>query len=444
MIKKQEWILSKLQENDFDTQKVYSLYKDIKKHIPSYPRSTFERDVRRIKNKYAIPVSNKINETEYEMVEKGNEAELTIKTPSIKTLEELISYCNIDLNIWSIDRHIINKWDMGSKNLDGTTSTTPLFQVKAFLSKKIADKQKIPVIAPLNISFNNLSTSISRKVKSNKTTLIFGDAQIGFHKDLRTGKLLPYHDRKSLDLVQQINKDTQPNEILIIGDMLDCPEASDKFIKKPEYYFTFQPAIIEFAYFLSKLRYNNPKANITYMLGNHEQRVRNSIINNLIYAYDLRKFNSDIPIMSFKNLLDIEKLRINIMEDYPNSEYWINDNLKAIHGEFTSIKKELDVSKVSTIMGHLHRVEELSKTTKERYGNTVIRVASIGCLCDVTGKVPGSSSRPNWQKGICLVKSLENYFNLYHYFINGNKLLFDGQLYQGEDNTEEIENIIKL
>lgn len=51
----------------------------------------------------------------------------------IKTLDQIIEEANIDLNMWSIDKHVINKWDM--TNAEGQTHQN--WQVKAWLSKNI-------------------------------------------------------------------------------------------------------------------------------------------------------------------------------------------------------------------------------------------------------------------------------------------------------------------
>lgn len=69
----------------------------------------------------------------------SNESEATLSSSvstRIKSLDDLIDNCNIDLDEWEVERHIINKWEVGSKNSDGTIVVEPLFQVKAFLKKK--------------------------------------------------------------------------------------------------------------------------------------------------------------------------------------------------------------------------------------------------------------------------------------------------------------------
>jgi len=56
------------------------------------------------------------------------------KSSRIKTLDDLIAQCEIDTNIWEVERYIVNKWEVGSQ-IDGVIVVEPLFQVKAWLKK---------------------------------------------------------------------------------------------------------------------------------------------------------------------------------------------------------------------------------------------------------------------------------------------------------------------
>lgn len=56
---------------------------------------------------------------------------------SISSLEELITFCNIDTNVWFVERYICNKWEMGYKDNEGRAHTKPLYQVKAWMIRKI-------------------------------------------------------------------------------------------------------------------------------------------------------------------------------------------------------------------------------------------------------------------------------------------------------------------
>lgn len=65
---------------------------------------------------------------------KGDIWEISLPKTNIHTLEQLIEYCKIDLSIWEVERFVANKWDANA----GGGETMPLFQIKAFLKKKLA------------------------------------------------------------------------------------------------------------------------------------------------------------------------------------------------------------------------------------------------------------------------------------------------------------------
>lgn len=76
---------------------------------------------------YVKTLENKITE----FIVEGNKAEMKGAFDNeIKTLDELIEKCKIDINIWKIDRYVQNYWGNGNH---------PHWQVKAYLSK-LAEK----------------------------------------------------------------------------------------------------------------------------------------------------------------------------------------------------------------------------------------------------------------------------------------------------------------
>jgi hypothetical protein len=73
---------------------------------------------------------------------KGDIAEITkLTSEKVRSLEDLIRICDIDLSTWEVERFICNKWEVGAKLKTGNNESmvvTPLFQVKAWLRKKVA------------------------------------------------------------------------------------------------------------------------------------------------------------------------------------------------------------------------------------------------------------------------------------------------------------------
>lgn len=80
----------------------------------------------------------------------GNKAEAEWKSGSnypanhIKTLEELLKVCNVDLNLWNVKDYLVNKWDVTSWKGDNP-QTLQNFQVKARLEKNIRMVREIAI-----------------------------------------------------------------------------------------------------------------------------------------------------------------------------------------------------------------------------------------------------------------------------------------------------------
>jgi len=74
--------------------------------------------------------------------EKKDSATAESKSSNIRTLDDLIGVCNIDLDIWEIERYIVNKWEVAAKGADGVMNHSPLYQVKAWLKKREVTKAK--------------------------------------------------------------------------------------------------------------------------------------------------------------------------------------------------------------------------------------------------------------------------------------------------------------
>jgi hypothetical protein len=90
-------------------------------------------------SKTRIDTSKTTKETTEEVTQdkKGNTNTVTSKSSRIKTLEDLIHYCCIDLEEWEVERHIVNKWEVGAKDANKEIVVEPLFQIKAWLKKRV-------------------------------------------------------------------------------------------------------------------------------------------------------------------------------------------------------------------------------------------------------------------------------------------------------------------
>lgn len=65
-----------------------------------------------------------------------NNATAESKDGNVRTLEDLLTICKVDLNYWEVERHVVNKWEVAAKDNDGELKHSPLYQVKAWLKKR--------------------------------------------------------------------------------------------------------------------------------------------------------------------------------------------------------------------------------------------------------------------------------------------------------------------
>jgi len=364
-------------------------------------------------------------ETDEDTQADPNHRVVSLKSERIITLPQLLKAYEVDLDIWKVDHWTPNKWEIGRKGItkdityregvaDGFVKDTglinvePLFQIKAWLIRKVPIALE-PVVQPVELKIKKYKLPKVRISQNGiRTNLSIPDLQVGFRRDLETNTLTPFHDRDFLSVAIELARAIQPNDITLHGDNMDLADWSDKFVRSPEFYFTTQPAINELSWWLAQLRLACPHAQIYYIQGNHENRMRLAIINHMVAAYHLRPANEKIklPVMSIPYLLNLDALDIEWVGDYPDGEVWLNDSLKCVHGDKAraipggSARAILDASDVSVIFGHIHRAESLTRTRHTRKGPSIIRAMCPGCGCRLDGEVPGHTLSQNWSQGL--------------------------------------------
>lgn len=64
--------------------------------------------------------------------------------PSVRivTLDQLLATCSVDLDVWEVERYVVNKWEVGAKGPDDLIVVEPLYQVKAWLRRKVTQSMQ--------------------------------------------------------------------------------------------------------------------------------------------------------------------------------------------------------------------------------------------------------------------------------------------------------------
>lgn len=300
-----------------------------------------------------------------EFREEGNDATAEARSfGEIHTLDELLRHCQVDLDVWQVERHVVNKWPVGIKTPSGEIKTQQLIQVKAWLKRAVPLVTQIPPVRAAQVTLGP-----RRKVQPSRSgvqrAVIIPDPQFGFRRDMRTSYLDPFHDRQALDLALQLVEELRPDRVVWLGDGQDLAPWSDKFLRSPEFVLTTQPAIDEETWWLAETRRAVPGAQIDRIEGNHDARLLNAVMKHLPEAYGLRPGTQRIegpPVLSIPYLLGLDQLGVEYHGPYPDGVVWLNDNLACEHGDVYTggavgtVKRLLETARHSRIIGHTHGV----------------------------------------------------------------------------------------
>ena len=371
----------------------------------------------------------------------------------VKTLADLIRVCKIDTKVWEVERWVANKWEVVIANRskrDGSGKAHPLFQVKAWL-RRIQPIAISPVIKPIQVT-----AKLPKPTKSNneiKRAMQVPDLQGGFRKDIYTNKLVPFHDRRVLDIVLQLLGYQHFDDVTFLGDELDLSEWTTHWQIEPEFYHTTQATLIEMHWWLAQVRQLAPNAQIDMLSGNHD-RFKDALIAHLRSAYQLRpadELHRD-AILTMPRMLALDKLHIGYIDGYKNgsSKKWLNDKICLTHGDIARSTPGSTAAATSerhymtTVFAHKHSRELASKTVTLRDERFVTTAFCPGCACHVDGRVPGSKEDSQWQQGIGIVEYTDA--GAYHIIpveINDGVAIYDGREFVARNRDADADKVIE-
>lgn len=370
---------------------------------------------------------NYIDDAFVKVDESKDTSEIEYRSQRITTLEQMLEICKVDLNIWEVERYIVNKWEVGVKSqsktlawengkiIQGNLSTKaevivePLFQIKVWLKRKNTEISNVS-LSPIQINVQILKKPVTKK-HGIKTAAIIPDIHVGFSTCVNNSqsKLIPFHDRKALDVALQIVEMENVDTLIYLGDILDLAEWTSHFVRSPEYYFNTQSSITEAAWWMTQFRLAAQNSEQSYIEGNHELRIQTAVIQNLSPAYNIKTPESQYPVLSIPNFLGLDRINVKYVPGYPNNYVWLGDDILCTHGNTArsnagaTVAKIIDEHNTTIIQGHIHRHEMVSRTIHLRDETKIIQAFSPGCLCKIDGTVPGSSARSQWQQGIAII-----------------------------------------
>jgi len=267
------------------------------------------------------------------------------------------------------------------------------------------------------------STIIKPKKGKNdwKLAALLPDTQIGY-RVYEDGTVIEFHSEKAIDIALQIlnyaHQQFGVDTVVNLGDTLDLP-AQSRHHQEIAFQNSTNLAIQRGYEYLAAQRATVPDAEIVFLEGNHDCRIYKYLAENAPAVVNMRQAGSadSWPVNSLPHLLRMDELGITYASGYPAGEYWLNENLRCIHGDrvnssgSTAMKYINSNHHVSVIYGHIHRIEMLYHTNHTSTGPGRNAAFSPGCLCRVDGSVPSvkggitPNEKPvkyweNWQQGV--------------------------------------------
>lgn len=190
---------------------------------------------------------------------------------------------------------------------------------------------------------------------------------------------IPYQDGPSIELALDFAaKNYNIVHVVLGGDILDC-EALSKY-DKTRTTKSFIEEVIIAKDFLSDLRNRFKQADITYLMGNHEERLEKYL---MAKAPEVAEVTGGISDVLDLPSYDINFIDNRVLKSTYGSFFKVND-FTVIHGHELGIcpivspaYKFLEKAKSNLILGHIHVPDEAITPCID---GTVLRCYSVGTL----------------------------------------------------------------
>jgi predicted phosphodiesterase len=373
---------------------------------------TTEKSIRRFRKRHGLEVYNKAANAGYRI--SGDEGELTSSARQGTSMDDpdtMLRERGLDPEEWVIDSATINEWD-GPSAEEGMVT---YHQAKLNLRRKHPEQQLLAARSDGWVAPPRKKAA----TKGAQLIVVAGDQQA------------PFHDENLHYLFCGWLEENEPDEVTFLGDTVDYPEISRHRLD-PENTATVNECTQSGYDLLRGVRRAAPNARIRKLAGNHDERLRNILLDkpSMQPLYGAKQADSPeekgavalgLPFLLRLDELDIEYVepegsydlaQINLSHKLAVRHGWI-----ARQGSGVSALATLEHLGYSVIVGHTHRQSIIYKTTHDIDGAlTTLTAAEAGCMCRVNQtpvkgrKWPNFTPLPDWQQGFTTVTVHPNGF----------------------------------
>lgn len=239
---------------------------------------------------------------------------------------------------------------------------------------------------------------------------------------------IPFHDRRVLNrLVLPFVEDLKPDGIILNGDVVDCYSISD-FDKDPLTTATLGREVTLAQGLMARLRAANPRAELIWLGGNHEDRLRRHVWKHpeLLERLDRASKKRVVATLDFPEVFSVVSYGFRWK---PYGDTQMLGKLMVTHGSMVNkhsgqtARSHFERYGNSVLVGHTHRGGAFYKRNVRG-----VHVAYENfCLCRLD---PEYVTHPDWQQGFSVVHvAFNGFFSVQQIpILPGNRLYYGGQL----------------
>lgn len=386
--------------------------------------STSEKSIRRFRKRHGLQIPG--TEKAFTRID-GDTAEAATKPeqgrPVLDDPDKMLRDRGLSPEDWYIDAITVNEWEGGA----GEGNKATYYQAKFTAKRK---RPEFQLIAARSDGWKKPKPA--RHLDRNYKLVVFaGDQQA------------PFHDLKLHSAFCEWLEFNQPNEGVLIGDTVDFPDIS-RHRWNPENTASVNECTQAGYDLLRGYVSASPNTQWKKLPGNHDERLRNSIIDEKRELFGVRRptvpgESEESPVLSVEYLLRLDELGIEYVDpqgEYAQGQVKVSDKLAARHGWLakkgsgSSALATLEHLGFSVIIGHTHRQSLVYKTTHDINGQpSTLAAAETGCMCLVEGGL-GYAVSPDWQAGFATATIWDDgKFRIDHGTFVNNTLLWREQRY---------------
>lgn len=247
----------------------------------------------------------------------------------------------------------------------------------------------------------------------------------------------PHFDRKLHEATLVWLRAHKPAKIVLLGDLIDA-DAVSRHRHSPQWATSLQDNLDSAYRLVAEYRRASPGSEVFLIPGNHDDRVRLAVIDNLRPAVGLRRAcaEDELAVLSLPYLLRLDELGVQWAESpngmYETAQVQISPTLAARHGWIasrgsgSSALKTLQRLMYSVVIGHTHRQSIVSATFPAIDGSSrVVTACEAGTMARVDGGL-GYANAADWQQGFATAHVFGSEFSLQLAQFSGSTLFWGG------------------